>query len=81
MKTPILHPADNRGSFQLSSDTSKTAKGSAMYQLQNSIPKLIGYTSKRLPPAAQNYLITELELLGLHVNISQFKTATSICRF
>ena len=37
------------------------------------LPKLIGYASKRLPPAPANYSITELELLGPYVNISQFK--------
>ena len=35
--------------------------------------QIIGCVSKRLPPATANYSITELELLGLCVNISQFK--------
>ena len=51
----------------------KTAEGSALYQIQNGTPKLIGNASKRIPPAAMNYLITEIELLGLCVNINQFK--------
>ena len=37
--------------FELFSDTSKTAAGLALYQIQNSTPKLIGYASKRLPSA------------------------------
>ena len=36
-------------------------------------PILSGYASKRLPSAAVNYSITELGVLGLCVNISQFK--------
>ena len=36
-------------------------------------PKLIGYVNKGLSPESVNYSITELELLGLCVNISQFK--------
>ena len=55
------------------SDTNKTAAGSALNQIQNGTPKIIGYARKRLPPAAVNYSITEVELLGLCVNISQFK--------
>ena len=34
---------------------------------------LIGFASKRLPPAAISYTITEVEPLGLPVNISQLK--------
>ena len=37
------------GRFHLYSDTSKFAAGSALYQIQNGKPKLIAYTSKRLP--------------------------------
>ena len=29
--------------------------------------------NKRFPPTAVNYSITKLEILGLHVNIHQFK--------
>ena len=35
-------------------------------------PKLIAYASKRLPEAARNYSITELELCGLAINIASF---------
>ena len=43
--------------------------GSALYQIQNEKPKLISYASKRLPEAAKNYSITELEMCGLAINI------------
>ena len=36
------------------------------------MPKLIAYVSKRLPEAAQNYSITELEMCGLAINIASF---------
>ena len=54
------------------SDTSKYATGSALYQIQDRKPKLIAYTSKRLPEAAMNYSITELEMCGLAINIASF---------
>ena len=38
--------------------------------MQNGKPKLIAYASKRLPEAAQNYAITELERRGLAINIA-----------
>ena len=62
-KQPILHLPD-KGRFQLYSDMSKYATGSALYQIQNGKPKLIAYTSKRLPEAAKDYSITELEMCG-----------------
>ena len=68
-----MHLPGDRGRFQLLSDTSKTAEGSPFYKLQNGTPKLIAYACKRLQSTAANYLVTELELLGLFVNISQFK--------
>ena len=46
---------DKVGRFQLYSDTSKNATGSALYQIQNGNPKFIAYASKRLPEAAHNY--------------------------
>ena len=58
------------GRFHLYSDTSKFATGSVLYQIQNSKPKLITYASKRLPEAARNYSIPELELCGLIINIA-----------
>ena len=71
-KPPILHLPDGKGRFHLHSDTSKYATGSALYQIQNGKPKLIAYASKRLPEAARNYSITELEMCGLAMNIASF---------
>ena len=64
--------ANKTGRFHLYSDTSKFLTGSALYQTQGGKPKLIAYTSKRLPEAANNYSITELELCGLAINITSF---------
>ena len=60
------------GRFHLYLDTSKFATGSALYQIQNGKPKLIAYTSKRLPVSVKSYSITELELCGLAINIASF---------
>ena len=49
------------------SDTSKLSTG-----IQNGRPTLIAYASKRLPEAAQNHSITELELCDLAINIVSF---------
>ena len=46
--------------------------GSALYQIQNGQPKLIAYASKRMPEAAKNYSITEIEMCGLAMNITTF---------
>ena len=61
-----------KGRFQLYSDTSKFAIGSALYKVQNGKPKHIAYASKRMPEAAKNYSITELEMCGLAINITSF---------
>ena len=71
-KPPVLHMPDKVGRFQLYSDTSKYAMGSALYQIQNGKPKLIAYASKRLPEATHNYSIRELEMCGLAINIASF---------
>ena len=63
---------DKVGRFQLYLDTSKYATGGALYQIQKGKPKLIVYSSKRLPEAACNYSITELEMCGLAINIASF---------
>ena len=63
---------DKVGRFQLYSDTSKYTTGGTLYQIQNGKPKLIVYSSKRLPEAARNYSITELEMCRLAINIASF---------
>ena len=71
-RPPVLHLPDRHGRFQLYSDTSKFATGSVLYQIQNGWPRLIAYASKRIPEAAKNYLITELVICGLAINITTF---------
>ena len=68
----VLSMPDKRGRFLLYSDTSKHSTGSAVYQVQNGKPKFIAYASKRMPEAAKNYSITELEMCGLAINITGF---------
>ena len=72
MKSPVLHMPNKTGRFHLCSDTSKFATGSTLYEIQGGKPKLITYASKRLPEAAKNCSITELELCGLAINIASF---------
>ena len=72
MKPPVLHMPNKTGRCHLYSDTSKFVTGSMLYQIQNGKPKLIAYANKRLPEAAKNYSITELELHGLAINIASF---------
>ena len=67
-KQPVLHLPDSKGRLYLYSD----ATGSTLYQIQNGKPKLIAYASTRLPEAAKNYSITELEMCGLTINIVSF---------
>ena len=71
-KPPVLHFPDNKGRIHLYSDTIKYTMGSALYQIQKGKLKLIAYASKRLPEAAKNYSITELEMCGLAINITSF---------
>ena len=68
----VLSMPDKRGRFLLYSDTSKHATGTALYQVQNGEPKLIAYASKKMPEAAKNYSITELQMGGLAINIASF---------
>ena len=71
-RPPVLHLPNRHGRFQLYSDTSKFTTGSMLYQIQNGQPRLIAYASKRIPEAAKNYSITELEMCGLVMNIATF---------
>ena len=61
---------NRKGRFILYSDISKLATGSRLYQFQDGKPRLIAYASKRMPEAAKNYSITELEMCGLAINIA-----------
>ena len=71
-KPPVLSMLDKRGKFTLYSDMSNHATGSALYQVQDGSPRLIAYANKRMPEAAKNYSITELEICGLAINIASF---------
>ena len=62
IRAPVLHMPNCKGRFHLYSETSKFVAGHALYQIQNGKPKLIAYTSKRLPEAVRSYPITELEM-------------------
>ena len=73
MKPPILRMPDTKGIFRLMSDTSTVATGAALYQCQDNKFYIVGYNSKKLPQAAKNYSITELELFGLVINIYAFR--------
>ena len=70
--TPVLHMPDRKGRFHLYSNTIKFPVGSALYQVQDGKPKLIAYASKRLPEVVRSYMITELELCSLAINIASF---------
>ena len=59
------------GRFHLYSDMSKFAMGSTLYETQNGKPKLKAYACKRLPEAARNYWMAELELCSLAINIAR----------
>ena len=69
---PVLSMPGRSGRFLLYSDTSKFATGNALYQVQDGKPKLIAYVSKRVPEAAKDYSITELEMCCLAINIASF---------
>ena len=72
LKPPVLSMLDRKGRFVLYSDTSKRATGSMLYQHQDGKPRLIAYASKRMPEAAKNYSITEMEMCGLAINPATF---------
>ena len=70
---PVLTLPTGTGRYILYSDTSKTHDGSALWQIQNGKPRLIGYGSKSLLKACANYGITELEMTGLMYNMLTWK--------
>ena len=70
---PVLHLPIPHGRMILYSDTSRQHAGSALWQIQNGAPKLVGYSSKTLPKACKNYSVTELEMLGLAINLHSWQ--------
>ena len=73
VKPPVLRMVSGSGFFHLESGTSQSAAGRTLYQWQDNEWVLVGYHSKRLPDAVQNYGVTELELKGLLAHIHGFK--------
>ena len=71
--SPVLALPTAYGRFIIYSDTSRTHTGSALWQMQDGLPRLIGYASKTLPPACLNYSVTELEMTGLLMNIHSWR--------
>ena len=69
---PVLRALTPNGLFQLESDTSYEGVGSTLFQKQGDEWIVIGYHSKRLPTLAKNFRVTELELMGLLLNIHGF---------
>ena len=72
IKPQVWHMPDTTGRFYLYSETSKSATGSILYQIENGKPKLMVYANKWLLEVAKNYSITELKLSGLSINIASF---------
>ena len=70
---PGLVMPNNKGHITLVSDTRGVACGAALYEEQKGRLRLVGCNSKKLPPAAIRYSISELELYGLAVNIHSFR--------
>jgi len=70
---PVLGLPDPVGRLILYTDTSRVATGSALWQVQNGEPQILGYGSKSLPEACKNYSVTELEMKGLLTGCMQWK--------
>ena len=60
------------GLFHLESDTSQEGVVGTLLQKQGNKWVVIGYHSKILPQSTENFGVTELELIGLLVNIHGF---------
>ena len=69
---PVLKAPTPDGLFLLESDTLREGVCGTLLQKQGDEWVVIGYHSKRLPKAAKNFGVTELELTGLLVNIHGF---------
>ena len=73
IKPPVLHLPRPGGRFILYCHSSKTHTGSSLWQIQDGKPRPLGYASKSLLEACQNYSVTELEMAGLALNIHLWK--------
>ena len=65
-----IYPTDMDGSNCIQTPASSSLV--MLYQIQNGQPRLIAYASKKMPEAAKNYSITELEMCRLAMNIATF---------
>ena len=54
---------NHEGRFHLYSDMSKLTAEGTLYQIQNGIPKLITYASKRLPEAVRSYSMDRVRVM------------------
>ena len=74
--SPVLALPTAEGRYILYSDTSRTHTESALWQIQEGVPRLIGYASKTLPSACRNYSVTELEMTGMLINLHTWRGFT-----
>ena len=63
LKPPVLYLPDNKGRYQLFSDTIKTSTGAAFYHFQGGKPNPIAYASKWVSEAAKTTLLLDLSLV------------------
>ena len=70
---PVLRAPTPDSLFRLESDISREGVGGTLLQKQGEEWIVIGYHLKRLLKSAKNFGVTELELMGLLVNIHGFK--------
>ncbi len=71
---------DSTGKFMLEYDSSEHV-GSVLYQLENSIRKVIAFFSAVMPHAACRYSSSEIELCGLKKSILHFQNLTKYAHF
>ena len=69
---PVVKAPTPDGLFCLESETSQEGVGGTLLQKQGNEWVVISYHSKRLPQSAKNLGVTDLELMGLLVNIHGF---------
>ena len=72
MEPPVLACPTREGRFTLFTDTSRQHVRSCLWQRQKGQNRLIGYASKTLQPACQNYGVTELEMHGMVISIKMW---------
>ena len=78
IKPPILHLPRPGGIFILYCDTLLNLTLVVLFGRFKMVkPRLLGYASKSLPEACENYSVTELEITGLAINIHLWNTFAS----